>query len=415
VTHLVLTWGYFALFIATVLAAMGIPTGSEIVIAYAGALASGHISGSTHHLNVIAVIIIATIGELIGSFLGYSIGRLGGRPLVERLGRFVLITNADLDRAERLFERHGEPVVFFGRFIPLVRSFVGIAAGLAEMTVAKFAIFTAFAAAIWCSAFAILGDGLGANWDSVLKRVSDAGYVIAALVVLAVVMLFVHRIKAVRGARNHSGSAAPRALSSDLDGTGLESGTTNPPGSQRTPGAVLSPVRAIATPLDPERYPTVTRLLTMLKIDFAPRHRQPPAVLVVLATAISVLGSLAADAVLVAIGTHIFPSTAGYVHFRFADYARLTTVGVLIACAAWPIVTRISSNPRWVFVRMAVLVTLVLLVPDLYLFVKGGPPKAVTVLIWMHLAIAVITYNVVVRLAPVKLRRSGSGTTSRPR
>jgi len=415
VTHLVLTWGYFALFIATVLAAMGLPTGSEIVIAYAGALASGHISGSSHHLNLVAVIAIATVGELIGSFLGYTIGRVGGRPLVERVGRFVLITNADLDRAERLFERHGEPVVFFGRFIPLVRSFVGIAAGIAEMTVAKFAIFTAFAAAIWCTAFAVLGDGLGANWDSTLKKVSDAGYVVAAVVVVVVVMLFLHRIKAVRAARNHVGSSSAQALSSDPAGTSFGGATPDQPGSQRTREAVLSRERVIANPLDSDRYPTLTRVLTTLKIDFAPRHRQPPAVLVVLATAISVLGSLAADAVLVAIGTHLFPSTAGYVHFRFADYAKLTTLGVLVACAAWPVVTRISSNPRWVFVRMAVLVTLVLLVPDLYLFVKGEPSKAVTVLIWMHLAIGLITYNVLVRLSPVKLRRAASGGTNQPR
>ena len=200
-THLLLTWGYAALFLATVLAAMGIPTGSELVIAYAGALASGHVGASTHHLNLAAVIVLATLGELLGSFAGYGIGRVGGRPLVERLGRYVLLTNADLDRTERVFARHGEPVVFFGRFIPLLRSFVGLAAGIAEMTVAKFAVFTALAAAIWCTGFALLGDALGASWDNVLHNVSDAGYVVAALVVVAVVVLFVGRIRTVRAER----------------------------------------------------------------------------------------------------------------------------------------------------------------------------------------------------------------------
>src|SRR3984957_13052269 len=95
-THLLLTWGYVALFLATLLAAMGIPTGSELVIGYAGALASGHVGGSHHHLNIVVVIVLATAGELIGSFVGYGIGRLGGRPLVERVGRYVLITKADL-------------------------------------------------------------------------------------------------------------------------------------------------------------------------------------------------------------------------------------------------------------------------------------------------------------------------------
>ena len=200
-THLVATWGYLALFLAVLLAAMGVPTGSELVIAYAGALASGHVGGAKHHFDIVVVIVLATVGELLGAFVGYGIGRAGGRPLVERLGRFVLLTRTDLDRAERLFMRHGEPVVFFGRFIPLVRSFVGIAAGIAEMSVAKFGVFTGLAALMWCTAFASLGDTLGASWSSVLHKVSDAGYVAAGLLVVAVVVLFLGRLRAVRAER----------------------------------------------------------------------------------------------------------------------------------------------------------------------------------------------------------------------
>jgi Ca2+/Na+ antiporter len=99
------------------------------------------------------------------------------------------------------------------------------------------------------------------------------------------------------------------------------------------------------------------------------------------------------------------------VHFRFSDYARLTVIGVVIACVAWPVVTRISSAPRWVFFRMAVLSTAVLWLPDLYILAKGQPPKAVLVLMVMHLAIALVTYNALVRLAPAKQRRAA---TSRP-
>jgi len=147
--------------------------------------------------------------------------------------------------------------------------------------------------------------------------------------------------------------------------------------------------------------------LEMVKVDFAPNHRQPRPVAVLIATVVSLGGSLAVDALLVAIGTRVFPSTVGYVHFRFSDYAKLTTVGVIIACVAWPLVTRISSNPRWVFVRMAILVTLVLWLPDLYILAKGQPAKAVAVLMAMHLAIGLVTYNALVHLAPVKPRRSG--------
>jgi hypothetical protein len=137
------------------------------------------------------------------------------------------------------------------------------------------------------------------------------------------------------------------------------------------------------------------------KVDFDPTHGQPGIGRLALATIVSVVGSLAADAALVAIGTRIFPSTRGYAHFEFHDYARLTIIGVLIACVAWPIVTRISSAPRWLFIRLAVLVTLVLLLPDIWILLHHQPLKAVAVLMTMHLAIAVITYNALVRIAPI--------------
>ena len=147
------------------------------------------------------------------------------------------------------------------------------------------------------------------------------------------------------------------------------------------------------------------RSLDFAKVDFAPAHRPPSAVRVVLATAVSLLGSLVADAILVAVGGAVFPSTKGYVHFAFGDYAKLTIIGVVIACMAWPVVTRISSSPRWLFFRLAILVTLVLMLPDLYLLKQGQSAKAVGVLMCMHVAIALVTYNALVRLAPVRSRR----------
>jgi len=152
----------------------------------------------------------------------------------------------------------------------------------------------------------------------------------------------------------------------------------------------------------PRRDSALSSVLAVFRVDFAPEHKQPTAACVLLATIVSIAGSLSVDAVLVAIGTKIFPSTNGYVHFRFSDYARLTVIGVLIACVAWPVMTRISSAPRWVFFRMAILVTAVLWLPDLYILAKGQPPKAVLVLMVMHLAIALVTYNALVHLAPAR-------------
>jgi hypothetical protein len=105
------------------------------------------------------------------------------------------------------------------------------------------------------------------------------------------------------------------------------------------------------------------------------------------------------------IGTAIFPAARGYVHFRFSDYARLTIIGVLIACVAWPVVTRISSSPRWLFFRLAIAVTLVLWLPDLYILHLGQSARAVAVLMVMHLAIALVTYHCLVHIARVRTPR----------
>lgn len=165
-------------------------------------------------------------------------------------------------------------------------------------------------------------------------------------------------------------------------------------------------------PAQPE--PFLKRALALCRVDFDPAHPQPSAIRVIAATIVAIAGSLAADAVLVAVGTAIFPSTRGYVHFQFHDYARLTVIGVVIACLAWPVVTRISSHPRWLFFRLAILVTLVLWLPDLYILVKGQSPEAVAVLMIMHLAIALITYNCLVHLAKAgAMRRPAQQTVSR--
>lgn len=156
----------------------------------------------------------------------------------------------------------------------------------------------------------------------------------------------------------------------------------------------------------PVRLPSwVEQLLDLVHVDWQPSTRQPTTRRLALATALSIAGSLVADAVLVALGTHVFPSTRGFSHFRFGDYASLTVVGVLIACAGWPIATRISSTPRWLFFRLAVAVTLVLFLPDAWLLLRGETPTGVAVLMVMHLAIALVTYNCLVDVAPAGRRR----------
>jgi Family of unknown function (DUF6069) len=154
------------------------------------------------------------------------------------------------------------------------------------------------------------------------------------------------------------------------------------------------------------------QLMELARIDLSPRHEQPQWLRFALASVLSVVGSLLVDMALVAIGKAVFPSTKHFGHFEFHDYARLTVIGVVIACAAWPVVTRITNSPRWMFFRMAVLVTLVLWLPDIYILWQGESPKGVAVLMVMHLAIALVTYNCLVHVAKVGDVRRLDGTAT---
>ena len=150
-------------------------------------------------------------------------------------------------------------------------------------------------------------------------------------------------------------------------------------------------------------------LATLARIDSSPRHRQPSTMRVLVATCVALAAALLADALLVAIGTHVFPATIGYEHFRFDDYAKLTTIGVVIGCAGWPIVTRVTSAPRWLYGRLTVLFTVALFLPDAWLLMRGQPLKGVAVLMAMHVAVALAIYLAIVTIAPVRgdAHRSG--------
>jgi len=199
VQHFLSSWGYVALVLLTFAEAACIPIPSEVTLGYAGYLAS------TGRLEIGVVIVLATLGELAGSFVGWSIGRFGGRPLVEKLGRYVLLTNTDLDRAEQWFRRRGEPAVFFGRILPVIRTFISIPAGIAEMGLVRFGVATVAGSAIWCTAIALVGYELGGEWTKITKGFSAAGYVLVAVAVVSFGAFILHRLSAVRRERDRAG------------------------------------------------------------------------------------------------------------------------------------------------------------------------------------------------------------------
>jgi membrane protein DedA with SNARE-associated domain len=186
-THWIAAHGLLAVFVLMAIDAV-LPAGGELVMLFAGALAAGAIAGQ-HGPSLIAAILAGALGYLAGSLAGWTLGRAGGRPLVERHGRWLHLGPDRFARAERWFERYGAAFVFFGRLTPLLRSFVSIPAGVLEFPLAPYAALTALASAAWCAAFGIAGHALGAHWDDVHHAFKYADYAVLALVVLGAIVL----------------------------------------------------------------------------------------------------------------------------------------------------------------------------------------------------------------------------------
>ncbi len=184
--------GYAALIVFGFLEACCIPISSEITFGFAGVLAY------QGHLNLALVIIIGSLAELAGSYASYGVGRIGGRPVVERIGKYALITNKDIDRAERIFAGRGSWTVAVGRMLPVIRAFTSIVAGLVEVPALQFGLLSLVGTVLYVVAFSLIGYELGGAWHSISHAVSIGGYVIVALVVLAIAGLIAYRLREVR-------------------------------------------------------------------------------------------------------------------------------------------------------------------------------------------------------------------------
>jgi membrane protein DedA with SNARE-associated domain len=189
------TGGYLGLLVLMALVSTGVPLPSEIIMPFAGYLVwQGKFS-------LAGVIIAAVIGENIGATIGYQIGRRGGRPFLERYGRFLLIDAHHVDIAEKFFARWGSVAVLIGRMLPVVRAFVAIPAGLGRMSLIKFHLFTSIGSFVWCGGLAWLGMVLGDKWDSdprVKAAFHSADVVIAVVLLLGFAALVWLKVKGLR-------------------------------------------------------------------------------------------------------------------------------------------------------------------------------------------------------------------------
>jgi len=214
-TTLIGDHGLYAVF-ALMLVDSVLPAASELVMLYAGVLASGALAGQqvvlfghridSHFWGYVAVATAGVAGQTVGSIIGWAIGLYGGRPLVERHGRWLHLGPENLDRAERWFDRWGDWAVFLGRMTPVIRSFVSIPAGLARMPLGRFTLYSVLGTIPWCFGIAGAGWALGSSWETFHH---DFRYVevLVGVGVLALLVWYLRRRRATKMGRRASDSA----------------------------------------------------------------------------------------------------------------------------------------------------------------------------------------------------------------
>lgn len=174
------TYGYFAIFVLMMLESALIPIPSEVTMVFGGFLVA------RGDLDFVAVGLIGAVANVVGSWLAYYVGRVGGRPLAERWGRYLFLRQKELDRADLWFAERGELTVFVTRLLPVIRTFISFPAGVARMPFWRFTIYTFLGCLPWSFALAWAGVLLGENWEVFLRHsrpvVIGVGVAMAALI-----------------------------------------------------------------------------------------------------------------------------------------------------------------------------------------------------------------------------------------
>jgi membrane protein DedA with SNARE-associated domain len=206
--------GYLGVMIAMAIESAMVPLPSELILPYAGFLVSDptQIEPLTNApWNFWIVVIFATIGNTLGSLVAYAIGAYGGRPFLERYGRYLLIRPHEIELADAFFAKHGAATVFIGRLLPIVRTFISFPAGVARMPIGRFIVFSTAGAFIWSALLVHAGTILGENWEAIRTALQPFDLAIAIGVALAVVLFVWWRLGTPGRPRRPGPTSAPPA------------------------------------------------------------------------------------------------------------------------------------------------------------------------------------------------------------
>ena len=200
-SHFVRDAGLPAVFVLMLAESACIPIPSEATMLFAGfAVADPGASAAHHHLTIVGIVAAGVLGNLVGSWIAYGVGRAGRLELVERHGHWLHLKPSHLAWADRWFERYGAPTVFFTRMLPIVRTFISLPAGVAKMPFMRFTMLTLAGCVPWVLALALAGQAVGSEWTDVRKGFKYADYAVLVLILAAIAYALLRRRAARRAA-----------------------------------------------------------------------------------------------------------------------------------------------------------------------------------------------------------------------
>jgi membrane protein DedA with SNARE-associated domain len=176
--------GVAAVFGLMVLESACIPVPSEVIMLFAGYLVS------QDKMSLAAAILAGTLGNVVGSWIAWGVGYVGGRPFIARYGRYIHVTPDRMEMADRWFDKYGNRVVFWSRMVPIVRTFISLPAGVARMPFGRFTLYTFLGALPWCTLLTLIGVKVGENWETWEGRLKYIDYLVAVLLVAVAVRLY---------------------------------------------------------------------------------------------------------------------------------------------------------------------------------------------------------------------------------